>query len=65
MYATDLTLVAHLTAPGGTLDTVIGSRDKLTQGGRQEGDIVLSPQLVTHKYNAHLSWSFWGSRSIQ
>ena len=49
MYATDLTLVAHLTAPGGTLDTVIGSRDKVTQGGREEGDIVLSPQLVTHK----------------
>ena len=33
----------------GTLDTVIGSRDKVTQGGREEGDIVLSPQLVTHK----------------
>ena len=41
MYATDLTLVAHLTAPGGgTLDTVIGSRDKVTQGGREEGDIA-------------------------
>ena len=49
MYATDLTLVAHLTAPGGTLDTVIGYRDKVTQGGREEGHIVLNPKLVTHK----------------